>query len=52
MNKAPIAEKTIRNLTLLDQARMSTPGVTPLKKEPPLLAGQLHERPQDEGAKR
>ena len=34
------------NLTLLDQARTSTPGVTPLKKELPFLAGQLHERRQ------
>ena len=47
MKKAPVAEYTIGTyVTLLDQARTSTPGVTPLKKEPPFLAGQLHERPQ------
>ena len=47
MNSAPIAEYTIGTyVTLLDQARTSTPGVTPLKKELPFLAGQLHERTQ------
>ena len=39
MKKAPIAVKTIG-------AYLSWIKLTPLKKEPPFLAGQLHERPQ------